>query len=98
MKQKAILYSLINALGGGIPFALKLFQCIIATLCVAFFVRLVPNFIVCPVIGTCLSSRGHFVCLVCSFRYNGLATLALAAFGRVRALRARCRPFGPAMH
>ena len=39
---------------------------------------------------------GVFVCLVSSFRYNGLATLALAAFGRVRALRARCGPFGPA--
>ena len=25
-----------------------------------------------------MSSRGHFVCLVFSFRYNGLATLALA--------------------
>ena len=47
---------------------------------------------------------GIFVCLVSgfivglfgSFRYNGLATLALAAFGRVQALRARCGPFGPA--
>ena len=47
-------------------------------------------------IGIFLSSRGHFVCLVSSFRYNGLATLALAAFGRVRARRARCGPFGPA--
>ena len=37
---------------------------------------------------------GFIVCLVSSFRYNGLATLALAAFGRVRALRALCRPFG----
>ena len=31
---------------------------------------------------------GFIVCLVSSFRYNGLATLALAAFGRVRPLRA----------
>ena len=46
----------------------------------------------------CMSSRRHFVCLVFSFRYNGLAALALEAFGRVRALRARCGPFGPAMH
>ena len=45
-----------------------------------------------------MSSLGHFVCLVFSFRYNGLATLALVAFGRVRALRAHCGPFGPAMH
>ena len=45
----------------------------------------------------CLSSRGHFVCLVSSFRYNGLATLALAGpsgpragpSGPLRALRAR---------
>ena len=60
----------------------------------------------------CLSSRRDLVCLMCgifvclvpgfivclgsSFRYNGLATLALAAFGRVQALRARCGPFGPA--
>ena len=41
--------------------------------------------------------RGHFVCLVCSFRYDGLATLALAASGNARALRARCRPVGPAI-
>ena len=47
---------------GGIPPALKLFQCIIAVLCIAFFVCIVPNFI---------------ACLVSSFRYNGLATLAL---------------------
>ena len=45
----------------------------------------------------CLSSLWHFVCLVGGFRYNSLATLALAAFGRVRALRARCGPFGPAI-
>ena len=45
-------YPLINALeGGGIPLALKLFQCIIAVFCVAFFVCLVPNFIVCLVEG-----------------------------------------------
>ena len=37
------------------------------------------------------------VCLVSSFRYNGFATLALEAFGRVQALCARCRPFGPAI-
>ena len=37
----------------------------------------------------CLSSLWHFVCLVDGFRYNGLATLTLAAFGRMRALRAR---------
>ena len=49
--------------------------------CPRIFVRLVLGFI---------------VCLVSSFRYNGLATLALAAFGRVRALRARCGHFGPA--
>ena len=40
---------------------------------------------------------GFIVCLVSSFRYNGLATLDLAAFGRVRALLARCGPFGPAI-
>ena len=39
---------------------------------------------------------GFIVYLVSSFRYNGLATLALAAFGRVRALHVRCGPFGPA--
>ena len=52
----------------------------------------------------CLSSRGHFVCLVSSFRYNGLATLALAGpsgpragpSGPLRALRARrAGPSGP---
>ena len=32
-----------------------------------------------------------------SFRYNGLATLDLAAFGHVRALCACCGPFGPAI-
>ena len=42
----------------------------------------------------CVSSLWHFVCLVCSFRYNGLATLALVAFGRVWALRARCGSSG----
>ena len=44
-----------------------------------------------------MSSQGHFVCLVCSFRYNGLATLALAGpsgpragpSGPLRALQAR---------
>ena len=77
------LYPLINALEGGIPPALKLFQCILAVLCLAFFVCPVPNFV---------------VCLVSSFRCNGLATLGLAAFGRVRALRARCGPFELAMH
>ena len=46
----------------------------------------------------CKSSRVRFVCLVCSFRYNGLATLALAVFGRVRAPRARCGPFERGMH
>ena len=45
-----------------------------------YFVCLVPGFI---------------VYLVSSFRYNGLATLDLAAYGRARALRARCGPFGP---
>ena len=45
----------------------------------------------------CMSSVGHLVCLVSSFRYNSLAMLALAAFGCVRALRARCGPFGPAI-
>ena len=45
------------------------------------FVCLVPSFI---------------VCLVKSFRYIGLATLALAAFGRLQALRTRCWPFVPA--
>ena len=39
---------------------------------------------------------GFIVCLVSSFRYNGLATVALAAFGRVRALRASCGHVGPA--
>ena len=91
-------YPLSNALEGGIPLALKLFQCIIAVLCVAFFLCLVPNFI---------------VCLVSSFRYNGLATLALAGpsgpragpsgpregpSGPLRALRAGSGPYGPAMH
>ena len=45
----------------------------------------------------CLSSREHLVCLVSSFRYNGLATLALVgpsgphagASRPLRALRAR---------
>ena len=44
-----------------------------------------------------MSSRGRFLSIVSSFRYNGLTTLALAAFSRVRALRARCGPFGPAI-
>ena len=52
----------------------------------------------------CLSIHWHLVCLVGSFRYNGLATLALAGpsgpragpSGPLRALRARCGPFGPA--
>ena len=39
---------------------------------------------------------GFIVSLVSSFRYNSLATLAVAAFGCVRALRAHCGPFGPA--
>ena len=52
----------------------------------------------------CLSSREHLVCLVSSFRYNGLATLALAGpsgpragpSGPLRALRARrAGPSGP---
>ena len=45
----------------------------------------------------CLSSRGHFVCLVDSFRYNSLPTVALVGFGRMRALCARCGPFGLAI-
>ena len=89
--------SLINALQGGIPSALKLFQCMCCCLMCSFFVCLFPNYIVCLVIGTRLSSRGQFVCLVNSFRYSGLAMLALAAFGRVRALCAHCGPSGPAM-
>ena len=71
------------------------------------FVFVVHGVIVCLVIGTLsvsssalrLSSRWDFVCLVSSFRYNSLAALALAAFVRVRALRAplqallaRCGP------
>ena len=48
------------------------------------------------VIFACLVP-GFIVCLVSSFRYNGLATLALAAFGRVWALRARCEPLRPAI-
>ena len=47
-------------------------------------------------VALCLSSRRVSVGLVSSFRYNGLATLALAAFGRVQALRARCGRFAPA--
>ena len=51
----------------------------------------------------CLSSHWHLVCLVGSFRYNGLATLALAGpsgpragpQGPLRALRARGGPSGP---
>ena len=90
-------YPSINALEGGIPPALKLFQCIIAVLCVAFFVCLVPNFCLSSSEFHCMSSHGHFVCLVSSFRYNGLATLALAGpsgpragpSGPLRALRAR---------
>ena len=72
-------------------------QCISAVLYIVFFFRLGANFIVCLVIGTWVSSRKHFVCLVVSFRYNGLDMLALVTFGRVRALGARCGPFGPAM-
>ena len=53
------------------------------------FACLVHGFIVCLVVEVLVS-------LVSSFRYNGLATLALAAFGRVQALCARCGPFGPA--
>ena len=58
---------------GGHLNALVHFRCVIH----GFFVCLVANFIVCLV-------RGLVVCLVSSFRYNGLATLALAAFGSVR--------------
>ena len=37
------------------------------------------------------------VCLVCSFKYWFLAASRLVArFARVRALRPRCRPLGPA--
>ena len=74
-----------NSTQGGIPLALAYLKCNCTVLCEALFVCLVPNFVIC------LSSHGQFVCLVDSFRYNGLATLALAAFGCVRALRARCR-------
>ena len=53
----------------------------------------------------CLSSRGHLVCLVSSFRYNGLATLALAGpsgpragpSGQLQALRAH-RAGPPGLH
>ena len=78
-----------NALGGGgSPDALGAFPPITLALCADF----------------CLSSRwifvclvfGFIVCLVCSFRHNGLDTLALAAFGCVRALRAHCGAFGTA--
>ena len=59
---------------------------------------------VCLVVGLslsyvwqfCLFSPWFYCCAVIGSRYNGLATLLLAAFGRVRALRARCGPFGPA--
>ena len=45
----------------------------------------------------CTSSRRDLVCLGCSFRYWFLAASRLVArFARVRALRARCGPFGPA--
>ena len=44
-------YALINALEGGTPHALNLFQCIIAVLCLACFVHLVPKFIVYLVVG-----------------------------------------------
>ena len=45
-------YPLVNALeGGGIPLALSHFQCIIAVLCVPYFVRLVPGCIACLVMG-----------------------------------------------
>ena len=50
----------------------------------------------------CLYSLLHLVCLVGSFRYNGVATLALAGpsgpragpSGQLWALRARCGLFG----
>ena len=45
----------------------------------------------------CLSSPWDLVSLVSSVRYNGLEPLALAAFGRVRALCACYGPFGPAI-
>ena len=53
----------------------------------------------------CIPGRWDVVCLVlssvvclgCSFRYWFLAASRLVArFARVRALRARCGPFGPA--
>ena len=96
------LHPLIIALEEGTPPAPNLFQCDSAVLREAFVVCLVSNFIVCLVVGTlsvessgiCLSSCGHFLCLVGSLRCNGLASLALVAFGRVWALRARCGP-GP---
>ena len=67
-------------------------------------VCLVDGFLSVLSMDFCLSSHGHFVCLVSSFRYNGLATLALAGpsgpragpSGPLRALRARrAGPSGP---
>ena len=67
-----------------------------------FIVCLVANFIVCPVTNfiVCLviSSHQHLICLVGSFWYDGLVTLALVAFGRVRALCAHWGTFWHAMH
>ena len=61
-------HPLINALKGGRHLnALVHFRCVIH----GFFVCLVTIFIVCLV-------PGFIVCLVSSFRYNGLAMLALA--------------------
>ena len=54
--------------------------------------------LVCLVYGifACLVFSS-IVCLVCGFRYWFLAASRLVArFARVRALRARCGPFGPA--
>ena len=77
---------------------------------VQIFVCLVVGFLSVLSVVFCLSSQCFFVCLVVNsiaclvrdilcpvsrLRYNDLATLALAAFGHVRALCARCRPFEP---
>ena len=69
----------INALEGGDTPCTEAFavhyRCLTCSICCLsrpqFYCLSSPRFY-------CLSSRGHFVCLVDSFRYNGLATLALA--------------------
>ena len=76
-----------------------------SVLCAAFLSVQLLDFCLSSVRAHCLSSRsifdglvhGFIVCLASSYMYNGPAPLALAPFARVRALRAWCVRFAPAV-